>query len=161
MSLKLGKKMTVKLVYSVNYWLKNSEGVVIDTSEGGVPMVFIQGSKNTIQGIQDAVVGRSVGDKIEAIIPPELAYGQHDPELTSVVSRSVFDGVEQVSVGMKFQTNTGGEAKVVQVVDVKGEDVVIDANHPLAGLTLTFELEVVKVREATEHELRSETLTNA
>jgi len=153
--------MAVKKVYSVNYWLKNSEGLVVDTSEGGVPMVFIQGSKNTIQGIQDAVIDRSVGDKIEAIIPPELAYGRRDPELISVVPRSVFDGVDQVSVGMKFQTNTGGEAKVVQVVDAKGEDVTIDANHPLAGLTLTFELEIVKVREATEEELRSEALTNA
>jgi len=150
--------MAVKMVYSLNYWLKNTEGVVVDTSEGGVPMVFMQGCKKTIQGIQDAVKGRLAGDKIEAIIPPQLAYGVPDTDLVTVVPRSVFDGVEQVVVGMKFQTNTGGEAKVVQVTAVNGDDITIDANHPLAGLTLSFDLEIIKVREATEEEMLSESV---
>lgn len=144
--------MSDNLVYTLNYWLKNSEGNVVDTSEGGVPMVFMQGCKNTIQGIQNAVEGRSIGDKIEAIIPPELAYGAHNAELVSVVPQSVFDGVEQVSVGMKFQTNAGGDAQVVKVVAVKNKEVTIDANHPLAGLTLTFELELIDVRNSTAEE---------
>jgi len=147
--------MTDKLVYVLNYWLKNAEDVVVDTSEGGVPMKFMQGCKNTIQGIQDAVKGRATGDKIEAIIPAELAYGAHKSDLVSIVPQSVFDGVEQVSVGMKFQTNAGGDAKVVKVVAVKNSEVTIDANHPLAGLTLKFELELVDVRDATEEELLS------
>jgi len=147
--------MTDKSVYVLNYWLKNAEDVVVDTSEGGVPMMFMQGSKNIIQGIQDAVIGRVAGDRIEAIIPSTLAYGAHNPDLVSTVPQSVFDGVEQVYVGMKFQTNTGGDAQVVKVVAVKNEEVTIDSNHPLAGLTLKFELEVVDVREATEEELLS------
>jgi len=147
--------MTDKLVYVLNYWLKNAEDVVVDTSEGGVPMMFMQGSKNTIQGIQDAVKGRIAGDRIEATIPPELAYGTHNPDLVSTVEQGVFDGVEQVSVGMKFQTNAGGDAKVVKVIAVKNKEVTIDANHPLAGLTLKFELELIDVREATEEELLS------
>jgi len=147
--------MTDKLVYVLNYWLKNAEDKVVDTSDGGVPMMFMLGSNNTIQGIQDAVKGRVSGDRIEAIIPPELAYGVHDPDLVSIVSQGVFDGVEQVSVGMKFQTNAGGDAQVVKVVAVKDKEVTIDANHPLAGLTLKFELEVVDVREATKEELLS------
>jgi len=147
--------MTDKLVYVLNYWLKNAEDVVVDTSEGGVPMMFMQGSKNIIQGIQDAVIGRVAGDRIEAIIPSQLAYGEHNPELVSTVQQSVFDGVEQVSVGMKFQTNAGGDAQVVKVVAVKNDEVTIDSNHPLAGLTLKFELEIVDVRAATEEELLS------
>jgi FKBP-type peptidyl-prolyl cis-trans isomerase SlyD len=147
--------MTDKLVYVLNYWLKNAEDVVVDTSEGGVPMMFMQGSKNIIQGIQDAVIGRVAGDRIEAIIPHQLAYGAHNPELVSNVPQSVFDGVEKVSVGMKFQTNTGGDAQVVKVVAVTNEEVTVDSNHPLAGLTLKFELEVVDVSTATEEELLS------
>lgn len=144
--------MSDELVYVLNYWLKNAEDVVVDTSEGGVPMTFMQGCKNTIQGIQDAIKGRAAGDRIEAIIPPELAYGAHNADLISIVPQSIFDGVEQVSVGMKFQTNTGGDAKVVKVVAVKGGEVTIDANHPLAGLTLKFELELVDVRKASDEE---------
>ncbi|MFT7185119.1 MAG: FKBP-type peptidyl-prolyl cis-trans isomerase SlyD [Pseudohongiellaceae bacterium] len=144
--------MSDKLVYVLNYWLKNAEDVVVDTSDGGVPMMFMQGCKNTIQGIQDAVKGRVAGERIEAVIPPELAYGTHKSDLISIVPQSVFDGVEQVSVGMKFQTNAGGDAKVVKVVAVKNNEVSIDANHPLAGLTLKFELELVDVRKATEEE---------
>jgi len=147
--------MTDKLVYVLNYWLKNAEDKVVDTSDGGVPMMFMLGSSNTIQGIQDAVKGRVSGDRIEVVIPPELAYGVHDPDLVSIVPQGVFDGVEQVSVGMKFQTNAGGDAQVVKVVAVKNKEVTIDANHPLAGLTLKFELEVVDVREATKEELLS------
>ena len=147
--------MAEQLVYILNYWLKNDEGVVVDTSEGGVPMSFIQGSKNTIQGIQDAVEGRAVGDRVEAIIPPELAYGAHNPEFVSRVPQSVFDGVENVSVGMKFQTNAGEGAQVVKVVAVNDQEVTVDANHPLAGLTLTFELELVDVRKASDEELQT------
>ena len=122
--------MTDKLVYVLNYWLKNADDQVVDTSEGGVPMTFMLGSKNTIQGIQDAVKGRASGDKVEAIIPPELAYGAHNPDLVFTVPQEVFDGVEQVAVGMKFQTNAGGDAQVVKVVAVKDKEVTIDANHP-------------------------------
>jgi FKBP-type peptidyl-prolyl cis-trans isomerase SlyD len=147
--------MSDKLVYVVNYWLKNAEDVVVDTSEGGVPMMFVQGSGNIIQGIQDAVKGRASGDRVEAIIPPELAYGAHNPDHVSIVPQSVFDGVEQVFVGMKFQTNTGGDAQVVKIVAVNDQEVTVDANHPLAGLTLKFELEVVDVRKATEEEVAS------
>ncbi|MFT5718518.1 MAG: FKBP-type peptidyl-prolyl cis-trans isomerase SlyD [Oleiphilaceae bacterium] len=147
--------MSDKLVYVLNYWLKNAEDAVVDTSEGGVPMMFMQGCKNTIQGIQDVVKGRIAGDKVEAVIPPELAYGVHNPEQVSIVPQSVFDGVEQVSVGMKFQTNAGGDAQVVKVVAVNDKEVTIDANHPLAGLTLKFELELVDVRKATEEEIAS------
>jgi FKBP-type peptidyl-prolyl cis-trans isomerase SlyD len=144
--------MKDKKVYTLNYWLKNSLGEVIDTSEGGLPMTFLQGSSKVISGIQKAVIGRSAGDLIEATIPPQLAYGNHLPELVSRMHVSAFDGVEDILVGMKFQTNNGGEAKVVKVVDVKEDYVTVDANHPLAGLSLVFDLELIEVRDASEED---------
>ena len=145
--------MSLKKVYTINYWLKNALGEVVDTSEGGQPMSFVEGSAQVIQGIQKAVLGRSVGDLIEATIPPQLAYGEHIPDLVTKMPLSAFDGVDDILVGMKFQTNTGGEAKVVKVVDVKADGVMVDANHPLAGITLVFDLELLDIKDASEEEL--------
>lgn len=140
-------------VYTVHYRLKNRAGEVIDTSEGGEPLTFVQGSAGVIRGVQEAVRGRGPGDCLEVTVPPEMAYGEHDPELVRKVPRSAFEGVEDLQVGMKFQTNTGAEAQIVQVVGIDGKLVRVDANHPLAGFTLYFDLEIIQVREATDEEL--------
>lgn len=145
--------MSVKKIYTINYWLKNNLGEVVDTSEGGQPMTFIEGSGTVIQGIQKAVEGRSVGDLIEVTIPPQLAYGEHVSELVTKMPLEAFDGVDDVLVGMKFQTNTGGEAKVVKVIEVKPDGITVDANHPLAGITLVFDLELLDIKEATKDDL--------
>ena len=144
-----------KKVYTLNYWLKNAEGEVVDTSEGGTPMVFIDGSKLIIPGLQQAVKGRSEGDRLDVTIPPELAYGAHNPALVNDVSASMFDGIDQVVPGMKFQTNTGEQTQVVKVVSVDGDTVRVDANHPLAGLTLNFEIEIISIRDASDEETGS------
>ena len=142
--------------YKLNYWLKNPKGEVVDTSEKGEPMSFVTGSKKVIPGLLKAVEGRSTGDRIEVTIPPELAYGEHRQDLVNSVPLSLFDGVEQVVAGMKFQTNTGNEVQIVKVVEVSGAEVVVDANHPLAGLTLVFELDLLEVRDATPDEIEAE-----
>lgn len=145
----------MKKVFTLNYWLKNPEGDVVDTSEGGEPMVFLEGSQTVITGLQKAVEGRSVGDRLDVTIPPELAFGERKEELINDVPVSMFDGIDDVKPGMKFQTNTGEQTQVVQVVSVKDGNVRVDANHPLAGLTLNFEIEIVNIREANEDELSS------
>ncbi|TNC82035.1 MAG: peptidylprolyl isomerase [Oleiphilus sp.] len=154
----MGKRVSHPQYYKLNYWLKNAEGQVVDTSEGGEPMSFVEGSRKVITGLQQAVKGRAAGDRIEATIPPELAYGEHQEALINKVPLSLFDGVEQVVPGMKFQTNTGEDMQIVQVVGVSGAEVEVDANHPLAGLTLVFELEILEVRDATQEELALEKL---
>lgn len=140
-------------VYTLHYRLKNQLGEVVDTSEGGEPLHFLEGSTSVIKGIQEAVSGRGPGDCLEVTVPPALAYGDHDPDLVRKVPRSAFEGVENLQVGMKFQTNTGNEAQVVQVVGIDGNLVRVDANHPLAGLTLYFDLEIIGVREASDDEV--------
>ena len=146
--------------YKVNYWLKNPEGDVVDTSEGGEPMSFVEGSKTVIKGIQKALDGRQTGDRIEVTVPPELAYGEHREELLNTVPLSLFDGVESVVPGMKFQTNTGDQVQIVKVAKVSGAEVLVDANHPLAGLTLVFELDIIEARDATAEEVEFEAAKN-
>lgn len=140
-------------VYTVHYRLKNKLGEVVDTSEGSEPLHFVWGSDAVIKGIQEAVKDRNAGDCLEVTVPPEMAYGEHNPELVRKVPRSLFEGVDNLQVGMKFQTNTGEEAQIVQVVGIDGNLVRVDANHPLAGFTLYFDLEIVGKREATEEEV--------
>lgn len=82
-------------------------------------------------------------------MPAAMAYGEHKADLVRKVPRSMFEGVENLHVGMKFQTNTGDNAQVVQVMGIDGNLIRIDANHPLAGFTLYFDLEVIERREAT------------
>jgi FKBP-type peptidyl-prolyl cis-trans isomerase SlyD len=146
--------MSNPLVFTVHYVLKNKLGELVDTSEGSEPLHFLEGSPEIIEGIQRAVKDRNVGDCLEVTIPPELAYGEHREELVRTVPRSLFEGVENLQVGMKFQTNTGDEAQVVQVASIDGNLVKVDANHPLAGFTLYFDLEIVGKREATEDEIK-------
>ncbi|WP_339799758.1 peptidylprolyl isomerase [uncultured Marinobacter sp.] len=140
-------------VYTVHYRLKNQTGEVVDTSEGGEPLHFMLGSDTVIRGIQEAVSGRAPGDCLEVTIPPAMAYGEHDPELVRRVPRSAFEGVENLQVGMTFQTNTGDDAQVVKVTGIDGNLVRVDANHPLAGLTLYFDLDIIAVRQASDDEL--------
>lgn len=142
------------LAYVVHYRLKNHEGKVIDSSEGGEPLRFVAGARQVIAGIEKAVDGRSPGDLLEVTIPPDLAYGEHDPALVNTVPASVFEGVDQLQPGMKFQTNTGEQTQVVKVIEVAGDTVVVDANHPLAGLTLYFDLEIIETGSASDDELQ-------
>ncbi|WP_297795869.1 peptidylprolyl isomerase [uncultured Marinobacter sp.] len=140
-------------VFTVHYVLKNKIGELVDTSEGSEPLHFLYGSQGVITGIQEAVKDRNVGDCLEVTVPPSMAYGDHNPELIRTVPRSMFEGVENLEIGMKFQTNTGDSAQIVQVVGIDGNLVKVDANHPLAGFTLYFDLEIVGRREATEEEV--------
>jgi FKBP-type peptidyl-prolyl cis-trans isomerase SlyD len=140
-------------VFTVHYVLKNKLGELVDTSEGSEPLRFIQGSPGVIAGIQEAVKDRQIGDCLEVTVPPSMAYGEHNPDLIRTVPRSMFEAIENLQVGMKFQTNTGDEAQVVQVVSIDGNLIRVDANHPLAGFTLFFDLEILEKREATDGEV--------
>ncbi|OEY66875.1 FKBP-type peptidyl-prolyl cis-trans isomerase [Marinobacter sp. X15-166B] len=147
--------MQKSAVYTVHYRLKDQQGKVVDTSEGSEPLHFLLGTDRVIKGIQEAVRDRGPGDCLEVTIPPAMAYGEHQAELVRKVPRSAFEGVENLHVGMIFQTNTAAEAQVVKVVGIDGNLIRVDANHPLAGLTLYFELEIVARRDASEDEIEA------
>ncbi|RMF12957.1 MAG: peptidylprolyl isomerase [Gammaproteobacteria bacterium] len=142
-------------VYTIHYKLKNRDGQVVDTSIGGQPMTFLEDSPTVIPGLRKAVAGREPGQVLEVTIPPELAYGPHQKEKVRTVARSLFDQPEALKPGAIFQTGSGESLQVVKVVDVDGDKVIVDANHPLAGLTLYFEVEILNVRDATPDEIAS------
>ena len=141
-------------VVSIHYTLKNDEGEVMDSSEGKPPLQYLHGKNNLIPGLEAELTGKTTGAQFEASIPPEQAYGERRDDFIQVISKEMFQGVESVEPGMTFVAQgEGGAQRQVRVTEVDGDKVTIDANHPMAGLTLHFAVEIVDVREATPQEL--------
>ncbi|MGI0118964.1 FKBP-type peptidyl-prolyl cis-trans isomerase [Zooshikella sp. RANM57] len=141
-------------VVSFHYTLTNAEGDVLDRSEQDAPMTYLHGAGNIIPGLESALVGKTTGDQLKVTVAPEEGYGEKHPDLVQTVSKELFEGVEDIQSGMQFQAQSpDGHVQVIRVVDVDGDDVTIDANHPLAGETLHFEVEITHVREAADEEL--------
>lgn len=139
-------------VVTMDYTLTDEQGNTIDTSEGREPLAYIHGVGGIIPGLEAALEGRTPGEQLQVKISPEDGYGDRDESLLQVVPRDRFD-VDDVNVGMQFHAQSDDGVSIVTVVAVTDENVTVDANHPLAGVTLNFDVEVKEVREATEEEL--------
>ena len=142
-------------VVSFHYTLTNESGALIDSSEGRDPLIYLHGEENIIHGLELALEGKGVGDKLNASIDPADAYGEFDPAMVEIVSSEMFDGVDNIEVGMEFQAETpdGEGVQMVRISDVDGDNVTVDGNHPLAGQQLNFDVAIVDIREATEEEI--------
>ncbi|AYF74843.1 peptidylprolyl isomerase [Nocardia yunnanensis] len=141
-------------VVSIEYTLTDDDGEVLDTSVGDEPLVYLHGAENIVEGLERALEGRKPGDELEVVVEPEDGYGDYLVELVSTVERDAFVGVEDLEVGMEFEAEApDGESQIVVVRAVDGDEVTIDANHPLAGQRLHFKVKVLDIRDASEDEL--------
>jgi len=140
-------------VVSFDYTLTNDAGDVIDSSQGGDPLVYLHGAENIIPGLEQALEGKISGDSLNVTIEPADGYGEYNETLTQVVPSSMFQGAEQIEAGMQFQAETADGMQVVRIAKVEGDNVTIDGNHPLAGERLNFDVSVTEVRDASEDEL--------
>ncbi|CAM2989613.1 peptidylprolyl isomerase [Vibrio rarus] len=140
-------------VVSLAYQVKLEEGVVVDQAGIDAPLDYLHGHNNLVVGLEKALSGRSVGDKFSVTVGPEEAYGEHSDAMVQRVPANVFQGVDQIEVGMRFLADTDQGQIPVEITEVDGKEVVVDGNHMLAGQTLTFDVEVVAIREATESEI--------
>lgn len=134
----------------VDYVLSEG-GEVVETTEGHDPFSYIHGTQSIIPGLEKALEGKSEGDNFSVTIPPAEAYGERVDEMTQQVEKAMF-GEHEVSVGLQFHAQTNHGTQVVTVTAIEGDMVTIDGNHPMAGKTLTFDLTVKEVREATDSE---------
>ena len=139
-------------VVSIDYTLRDNNGNLIDSSEGSDPLEYLHGNGNIIPGLEKALAGKKAGDKLTCSIAAADAYGERDDSLIFKVNKSEFEGAD-IAVGMQFEAHGEEGAQIVTVVGIEGEEVTIDANHPLAGETLNFDVKIVDVREATSEEL--------
>lgn len=140
-------------VVHIHYTLTSESGEQLDSSRGDEPLAYIHGMGNIISGLEDALDGRSVGDKFQVTVPPEEAYGVRNDELVQVVPKSAFQGVDQIVPGMQFRAESNEGVQLVTVIGVDGDEITLDGNHPMAGQTLNFDVEVTEIRDATDTEL--------
>ncbi|HGF4937057.1 TPA: peptidylprolyl isomerase [Vibrio parahaemolyticus] len=146
-------KIEKNVVASLAYKVMLEDGVVVDQSTSEAPLDYLHGHNNLITGLEKELEGKVAGDKFSVTVAPEDAYGEHNDALVQRVPADVFQGVEQIEVGMRFLADTDQGPIPVEVTEVDGDEVVVDGNHMLAGQTLTFEVEVMATREATAEEI--------
>ena len=142
-----------KAVAIIDYTLRDKDGQVLDTSEGGDPLAYIHGVGNIIPGLEEALEGKVAGDAVSVEVAPDKGYGHRDDSLKMVLPRDSFEGVDKIEEGMTFHAHGPDGSRVITVVGFEGDDVSVDGNHPLAGETLFFDVNIVEVREATAEEL--------
>ncbi len=148
--MKVGKDKVVLM----HYTLKNDAGDVIDSSDGGDPLPFLQGHGNIIPGLESALEGSKAGDKLDVSIKPKEAYGERMKDAIQEIPKSALKGIDEVKVGMQLQSqDKDGNAFLVSVTKIEDDKITVDANHPLAGQTLHFSVSIESVRKAEAEEL--------
>lgn len=140
-------------VVTFHYTLRDPQGRVLDTSSGGEPVTFLEGAGQIIDGLDEALRGLAAGTKARVGVPAARAYGERDDSQVQRVLRALLPVEGELRPGDQFQAGEDRSAPVVTVVAIEGDDVLLDANHPLAGVDLTFDVEVVAVRAASAEEV--------
>ncbi|MEO7775323.1 MAG: peptidylprolyl isomerase [Steroidobacteraceae bacterium] len=140
-------------VVTLHYTLKDDEGDVIDSSAGGDPLAYIHGHGNLVVGLERELTGKVAGDKLSVKISPADGYGNFEKGLVQQIPRRSLQGIAHLKVGMQLQAETPEGQRAVTVTRLTGDMVTLDANHPLAGKNLNFDIEITEVRAASEEEL--------
>jgi FKBP-type peptidyl-prolyl cis-trans isomerase SlyD len=140
-------------VVTFHYTLRDPSGRVIDTSAGGEPVSYLEGAGQIIEGLDEQLRQVAAGVKQRVQVPAAKAYGERDPAQIQRVPRDRLPIEGELKIGDSFQAGEDQFAPVVTVAGIEGDQVLLDANHPLAGVDLTFDVEIVGVREPTKEEL--------
>ena len=141
-------------VVTFHYTLRDSAGELIDTSAGGEPITYLEGAGQVIDGLDQQLRGVAAGTKQRVQVAASQAYGERDESQIRTLKRSEMPVEGDLNPGDQFKTDTDRYAPIVTVIDADGDSVTLDANHPLAGMDLTFDVEVVSSSEATADEIK-------
>jgi len=139
-------------VILMNYTLTNENGDILDTSNGSEPLAYIQGYQNIIPGLEKEMLGKKIGEKLKVVVQPEEGYGKFNAELVQVIERDMFQGIENLAVGFQFQAKLAEGPVIMTIKKIDGDKITVDGNHALADQVLTFDVEVVDIRDATSEE---------
>lgn len=147
-------KVKKDAVVTIDYTLKNDEGEVLDSSEENGALSYLHGHQGIVEGLEDALDGKAEGEKVEATLDPEKAYGERDERLLFDVGRDRMPDDVDLEVGMQFLAQgQDGSQRPVTVAAIGDDKVTLDGNHPLAGERLHFDVTINGIREASDEEI--------
>ena len=146
-------RIATNKVVTIEYTVTTDEGVLIDSSRAET-LSYMHGVGGMITGLEEALEGKGAGDRISAVVSPDQAYGERDDALLQTVPKARFDPRVELKPGMRFEVASASGKHVVTVVGFDGENVIVDGNHPLAGIPLHFDVNVVAVRDANADEMQ-------
>jgi len=146
-------KIIEQKVVSITMIVKNAEGEIVDQASEQDPLVYLHGHNNLFPALEEELEGKQMGDKVSLTLTPETGYGERDESLVSELPSSQFQGVDTIEAGMMFQADSPQGPVMLTVIGVDGDSIKVDANHPMAGQTLSFEIEVKDIRDATAEEI--------
>jgi FKBP-type peptidyl-prolyl cis-trans isomerase SlyD len=136
----------------IEYTLTDTKGEVMDASDGN-PLAYLHGHSNLIPGLEKELEGKTTGDKFKITVPAIEAYGERVDALIQTVPNDMFQGVDNLEVGMRFEAQSEQGMHSVEITAIEGDNVTVDGNHPMAGQELTFDVEIIEVRDATAEEV--------
>lgn len=137
-----------------HYTLTNDAGEILDRSEANQPMPYLHGADNIVPGLEKQMEGRKIGETFRAVVAPEDGYGVFNPKGVKMVSRREFPPKAPLQPGMQlYMESEDGHSTPFWIKEIKGQHVVIDLNHPLAGVTLNFSIEIAGIRDANDEEI--------
>ena len=145
--------ITKNTVVSLSYQLKNAEGKELDRADPEKPLSYLHGHNQIVPGLEKALEGLAAGDKKDIDLSPQEGYGDVIPDLRLKLPRSKFPEDMKILPGIQFEATLGENNHIFTIVEEEGDNVKIDGNHPLAGESLHFSVEVLKIREATQEEI--------
>lgn len=141
-----------KKAVAIEFTLKDDKGEVLDSSDGREPLIYLHGVGTLVPGLEKALEGKAAGDSLSVTLTPEEAYGVRDERFVrNTPIRKLPE--KKAQIGMRYRVETEEGALIFTVTEIRGDYATVDANHPLAGMTLHFDVKVVEVRDATEEEL--------
>lgn len=149
----MSEKVKNGKVISFSYTLHGSDDAIIEKTEPGHPMEYIHGNNNIIPGLEKAMEGMEVGEEKKVNVVANEAYGEYDKNLLFNIPKDNFPNDVEIKEGMQFQTDTEEGLMIVTVKEIQGDTVIVDANHPMAGENLTFDIKIDGIRDATQQEL--------
>ncbi len=140
-------------VVTINYTLRNDEKEILDSTQEG-DFAYLHGADNIIAGLEKALDGKTIDDELSVSIAPTDGYGERNPDMSQVVPKEMFGAEGDIKVGQQFHAaSPEGQEIVVTVTAIDDDNITVDGNHPLAGVTLHFEVKVIDIRDASAEEL--------
>lgn len=141
-------------VVSFHYTLRNEAGEVLESSAEKDPLVYLHGRRHIVEGLEKALNGRKEGESLSVTVPPELGYGIRSEEKVVTLQRDQFPKDATLTIGETIGLTNGQHRIPAIIKEITDDQVIVDANHPMADKTLVFDVDIVAIRSATKEELK-------